>query len=64
MTEMMYSQDADITYEIRPSDGKVVLHFRNKQTKWELGSLILTPESAQEVAENLTRFAALLGKKE
>lgn len=64
MTEMKYAQASDITYEIRPSDGQVVMHIRNKQTKWEIGSLVLSAEQAQEVAENLTRFAALLGKKE
>ena len=58
-----YTQDSDLTYEVRPADGLVVIHFKNKQTKWEIGSLIRTPERAQEVAENLTRFAALLEKK-
>ena len=64
MTEMKYAQASDITYEIRPSDGQVVMHIRNKQTKWEIGSLVLSAEQAQEVADNLTRFSTLLGKKE
>lgn len=64
MTEMKYAQASDITYEIRPSDGQVVMHIRNKQTKWEIGSLVLSAEQAQEVADNLMRFSTLLGKKE